>query len=264
MSERVPEPEPTDEAAVLRCELAATRAELDQLIYLASHDLRAPLRGITHLSDWIQEDIALRVAAEDRAPIDANFKLLKSRVSRLERLVDGLLAYSRAGRGVFDQPTDTGASLHRICEEVMRTLGDRLTPAEVASVALVPEAGADVHLGEEAALRTVLGQLLANAARHAVGDDGRVVVTIGSRAAGDRLEVTVGDDGPGIDPRYAQRVWELFQTLESRDRLEGAGVGLAIVKRLVEGRGGTVSLDRAVAGGAAFRFTWPGMPHPAP
>lgn len=258
MSEPVADTERSDEVAALRAELATTRAELDQLLYLTSHDLRAPLRGITHLSEWIQEDVALRVAAEDRAPIDANFKLLKSRVGRLERLVDGMLAYSRAGRGVFDQPADTGASLHRICEEVMRTLGDRLSPVEIARVKLVPGPGADAHLGEEAALRTVLAQLLANAARHGLGEHERVVVTIASKIAGDRFEIAISDDGPGIDPRFHQRVWELFQTLESRDRLEGAGVGLPIVKRLVELRGGAVGIGRAEGGGAALRFTWPG------
>lgn len=104
---------------------------------------------------------------------------------------------------------------------------------------------------------------MANAARH--GRDGPIRVTVSSRDLGDdaHVEVTVADDGRGIDARYHRRIFDLFQTLESRDHTEGAGIGLAVVERLVTRLGGTISLESAPGEGAAFSFTWPSTPHTA-
>lgn len=254
--------------------LASAHGELDQIIYLASHDLRAPLRGIAHLSQWIEEDIKQAVApAHLSESLDDKLKLLRSRVTRLERLIGGLLAYSRAGRGAYEDArsldaarTGEGATLFEMCEAVARMPIDAADEA-LARVSLVAGAGSEVRLDALPALRLTLGHLIGNAARHGRIGAQPVHVAVTARPVGETdarmVEVTIADDGPGIEPRHHARIWELFQTLESRDRCETAGVGLAIVRRVVGRFGGSVGLDSQLGAGAAFRFTWPGMPRVA-
>lgn len=257
------------ERRLLRADLAEARAELDRLIYAASHDLRAPLRGIAHLSAWIEEDLDGLADAGDRTAISANFGLLLRRVRRLELLVEGLLEYSRAGRGRYDTAPETAddaaapAAPAALAREFLGAPGHHLSPEVAERVELITGPGGDEPLSEPTALRVIITHLVANAARH--GRDGPIRVTVSSRDLGDdaHVEVTVADDGRGIDARYHRRIFDLFQTLESRDHTEGAGIGLAVVERLVTRLGGTISLESAPGEGAAFSFTWPSTPHTA-
>jgi len=86
------------------------------------------------------------------------------------------------------------------------------------------------------------------------------VVRIAWHDDGDAFEFAVSDNGPGIAPEYHDRIWGIFQTLAARDKVEGTGIGLSVVKKIVEGRGGKVSLDSAPNRGATFRFAWPKVP----
>jgi len=249
----------------------AARTEFDQVIYLAGHDLRAPLRGIAHLSQWIEEDIKQAVAPTRLSEsLGDKLKLLRSRVTRLERLIGGLLAYSRAGHGSFEDARSQNmsfgddATLLEVCEAVARTPIDAADD-DLGRVALIAGDGSDVRLGALPALRLTLGHLVGNAARHGRIGAQQVHVAVSARLvskAGEKrtYEVTIADDGPGIEPRHHARIWELFQTLEPRDRSETAGCGLAIVRRVVGRLGGTIGVESQLGAGAAFRFTWPGMP----
>ena len=251
--------------------LEGAHGELDRIISLVSHDLRAPLRAIAHLSEWIEEDVKEALApAGPPDELDDKLKLLRSRVSRLERLIDGLLSYSRVVRGVFEDTRsqtdqcDENATLFEVCEALSR--GSPEASADgLAGVELIAGSGSDVRLGALPALRLTLRHLLENAARHARIGAEPVQVAVSAELESDtqgerRFEVTIADEGPGIEQRYHARIWELFQTLEPRDRCETAGVGLAVVRRVVEHLGGTVGLDSELGTGAAFRFTWPGKP----
>ncbi|MCA9513443.1 MAG: hypothetical protein KC635_00715, partial [Myxococcales bacterium] len=196
-------------------------------------------------------------------------------VHRLELLVDGLLEYSRAGRGRYDvgaQGDGEGAGADAelvapavLARELLRHPGRYLTTDEAARVELAAGPGGDTALPHGAALRVVLSHLIANAARHGAGDDraGPLRVTLSTRDVGDgaHVEVTVADDGQGIDERYHRRIFELFQTLEPRDRTEAAGIGLAVVERVVTRHGGTVTVASSPGEGASFSFTWPRLPH---
>jgi signal transduction histidine kinase len=224
-------------------ELQRSNRELDQFAYVASHDLKAPLRAVDQLASWIVEDAAAVLPSASQVHLTK----LRSRIQRLERLLDDLLAYSRAGRQHHPlEQVDTGVLVRNICD------------------LLAPPAGFTVSLGEyfptlvaaRVPLETVLRNLISNAIKHHDHPQvGRVVITATEQRA--FVLFTVADDGPGIDPAFQDRIFEIFQTLKPRDEVEGSGIGLAVVKKLVEEYGGTVQVESSTGQGATFRFTWP-------
>jgi PAS domain S-box-containing protein len=223
-------------------ELERSNRELDQFAYVASHDLKAPLRAIAQLASWAIED------ATGQVPPAAQEHLgkLQSRVRRMSMLLDDLLTYSRAGRlHHAPEPVDIAALVHDVVE----------TLAPPPGFQVVIEDKMPLINTERVPLEMVLRNLIGNAIKHHHRADGQVVV--GVRSEPDRLTFTVVDNGPGIDPQYHARIFDLFQTLQPRDRVEGSGMGLAIVKRIIENRGGTIQVESTVGRGAAFRFTWP-------
>lgn len=228
---------------------AATEAyrELDQFAYVASHDLKAPLRGIANLAQWIQDDVGEGLSGESAE----HLRLLQGRVHRMEALIDGILAYSRAGRALkAPERVDTGA----LVREVIELLAP---PAEVTIE--VPEQLPTLQ-AERVPLQQVFLNLLGNAVKFGRAERPDVTVRVECRDLGDAVEFAVRDNGPGIPPAYHERVWGLFQTLAPRDKVEGTGIGLSVVKKVIETRGGRVALESAPGRGATFRFTWPKTP----
>lgn len=226
-------------------ELKKRNAELDQFAYVASHDLRAPLRAITNLATWIEED------AGDRLPTETygHLEKLKGRVERMDRLLDDLLTYSRAGR--FRAPPERVDS-----RELVDDIAEMIYTHEGFTIQVdeeLPELVID-----RPAFELVLRNLIGNAVKHHDREDGRVEVS-GRRCDGGTFEFSVRDDGPGIPPEYHERVFQMFQTLRPRDEVEGSGIGLALVQKTVEAYGGEVSLESAEGQGTTIRFTWPEM-----
>lgn len=222
--------------------LERSNLDLDQFAYVASHDLKAPLRGIANLAQWIQEDLEPDVPDHVRKHI----ALLHGRVGRLEGLIDGVLQYSRAGRA--RSPVES-VDVATLAQEVV----DLLAPPPTARVVI--DSGLPNLLTERIPLSQVFMNLVGNALKHTRGDDVRV--TIGGRAADGGWWFFVADNGPGIARRYHDRIFGIFQTLESRDKVEGTGIGLSVVKKLVEGRGGRLEVESTEGTGATFRFFWP-------
>ncbi|KYG07913.1 histidine kinase [Sorangium cellulosum] len=222
--------------------LAKTNQELDQFAYVASHDLKAPLRGIANLSEWIEESLTGKMDDETQEQI----QLLRGRVRRLEALIDGILHYSRAGRLRGDLVSvDTGQLLAEIVE--------LLSPPAGARIEIAP--GMPTLVAELVPMQQVFQNLISNALKHARRSDPRVEVTC--KDAGAFYEFAVRDNGPGIAPEYHGRIWDLFQTLESRDKVEGTGIGLSVVKKAVESRGGSVGVASRPGEGATFFVRWP-------
>ncbi|MDB4916966.1 MAG: uncharacterized protein JWM95_4610 [Gemmatimonadetes bacterium] len=222
--------------------LEQTNRELDQFAYVASHDLKAPLRGIANLTQWIEEDLGEQLADETKK----HMRLLKVRVHRMEALIEGILTYSRAGRMREKiERLDVGPMLNEAIE--------MLAPPATVTVRVEPPM--PTLCTERVPLQQVLMNLIGNAIKYR--RDAGAVVTVSAQAAGDFVRFAVSDNGPGIAPQFHDRIWQIFQTLAPRDEVEGTGIGLSVVKKLVEMRGGKVWLESEAGHGSTFRFTWP-------
>ena len=222
--------------------LARSNQELDQFAYVASHDLKAPLRGIANLSQWIEEDLGDSLNRENREQM----ALLRGRVHRMEALIDGILQYSRAGRAkAKPEAIDTGALVREVIELIAPPNATGITVgAEMPTVR-----------SEKIPLQQVFMNLLGNAIKHAGADDPRIEIS--SEDAGPFYEFTVRDHGQGIAPQYHERIFGIFQTLEARDKVEGTGIGLSVVQKIVEAKGGRVWVESDIGKGARFKFLWP-------
>lgn len=224
--------------------LEQRNAELDQFAYITSHDLKAPLRGIANLSRWIEEDLEGTVPPE----VAGQFDMLRGRVQRMEAMIEGILQYSRVDRTeVACEAVDVKALLTDVI--------DLLDPPPGIAVTL--DAKMPTLLTQRLRLQQVFQNLLSNAIKHHDRASGHIHV--GVRLQAKKYEFSVADDGPGIAPRFHDKVWIILQTLEARDKVDSTGVGLALVKKIVESQGGTVGVTSEEGRGATFYFTWPGV-----
>ncbi|MBV9108033.1 MAG: hypothetical protein JO306_01345, partial [Gemmatimonadetes bacterium] len=181
-------------------------------------------------------------------------RLLVGRVHRMEALIDGILAYSRAGRvRTAAEPVDTGALLREVLE--------LLDPGPAVEVEIEPDM--PTLEAERVPLQQVFMNLVGNAVKYARAERPDVRVRVGWRPVRDGYEFTVADNGPGIAPEYHDRIWGIFQTLQARDKVEGTGIGLSVVRKIVESRGGEAWVRSSPGQGATFHFTWPRIPRPA-
>ena len=222
--------------------LARSNQELDQFAYVASHDLKAPLRGIANLSQWIEEDLGAKLGGENKSQME----LLRGRVHRLEALIDGILQYSRAGR-VKAKPEniDTGALVADVVE--------LMAPPKEIDIRIAPDM--PTVRAEKVPLQQVFMNLVGNAIKHTGKTN--PMIDIAWADAGPFVEFSVGDNGQGIAPQYHDRIFGIFQTLEARDKVEGTGIGLSVVQKIVDAKGGRVWVESELGRGARFKFLWP-------
>jgi signal transduction histidine kinase len=223
-------------------QLKKQNEELNQFSYVVSHDLKAPLRAIFKLSEWIEEDLGPAIPAESKK----NMQILRGRVFRLESLINGLLEYSKVGR--LEVPVER-VDVYSMLKETT----DLLNPP--AHIKIEIKNDMPVLNTKKYLLQQVFINLIGNAIKYNNKEDGKVIIS--SQEAGDFHQFTVEDNGMGIAPAYHKKVFEMFQTLESRDKVEGTGIGLAIIKKSVEDIGGTIQLESEENQGARFIFTWP-------
>lgn len=240
--------EMTESLEARTIELARSNEELEQFAYAASHDLRSPLSAISNLASWLEEDMGDALKAEWRE----HLTLMRSRISRLEALLDGLLQYSRIGRSVHD----------------IQYVDANVLAKDIVDLAYVPP-GFSITISPDlpdfftaiSPLSHVIQNLVANAVKHHDRDTGHIEIK--AQDQGSHVCFTVSDDGPGIPLEFHERIFGMFETLKRRDEVEGSGMGLAIVKRYVTTYGGTIRIESLPDRGTAFRFTWRKSPPPA-
>ncbi len=230
-------------------ELEAAVRELEAFSYSVSHDLRAPLRAINGFAHILMEDFADRLPAEARG----HLQVVHRNARTMGELIDGLLAFSRLGRAdLLHRPVDCHATVRAVLEEFEPELRGR--PIEIRIGELPP------CEGDPLLLKQVWANLLSNALKftHARAAP---VVEIGGHEEDGRRIYFVRDNGAGFDMRHAGKLFGVFERLHSSGEFEGTGVGLAIVKRIVERHGGTVWAEGSVGQGATFSFALPGPAH---
>ncbi len=222
--------------------LAKSNQELDQFAYVASHDLKAPLRGIANLSSWIEEDLGETLHGESKDQME----MLRGRVHRMEALIDGILHYSRAARAkARPEEIDTGLLVGEIL--------DLIAPPQATKIVI--QEGMPVVRAEKVPLQQVFMNLIGNAIKHARAENPRIEISWASMDPFVQFSVT--DNGQGIAPQYHERIFGIFQTLEARDKVEGTGIGLSVVQKIVEAKGGRVWVESDIGKGAKFSFLWP-------
>lgn len=227
--------------------LARRNQDLNEFTHIVSHDLKAPLRAVNNLSDWIAEDLEIPAGSA----VGKQITLLQARVAKMHALIDGLLQYSRADR---DKTPTESVNVAALVKEVIESLD------------LPPQFGVQIAKGmptletELLLLQQVFSNLISNSYKHHTRKDGKVIVSAETIRDGNpqklSYEFAVADDGPGIDPDYHEHVFKIFQTL-SIDKPDSTGIGLSIVKKIVENRGGTLRLTSQVGQGTTVYFTWP-------
>jgi PAS domain S-box-containing protein len=227
-------------------QLERSNRELEDFAHIAWHDLRTPLGGINSVAQWLEEDLRDSLSDESRRLL----VLMRSRINRMETLLNDLLAYSRVGR------TDTAVSETNLADIISRVINVLNPPAHIK---IRVEGELPVIVTASAQLEQVLRNLIGNAIKHHDKQNGEVVLS--ARRSGDFLEFAVRDDGPGILPQFHEKIFQLFQTLKRRDEVEGTGMGLAIVKKLVERQNCRIDVhSRGDGAGTEFRFQWPTFP----
>ena len=223
-------------------ELKRSNKELNDFAYVASHDLKAPLRGIMQLSTWIEEDIADYANDETKG----NLTLLMSRTSRLDKLLEDLLNYSRIGRMTGDiQTIDT--------KELILNVFDLQDPSK--SITLNFQGAMPIINTAISPFETIIRNLIGNAIKHNNKANG--VITISAQEFPRHYQFSVKDNGPGIPQRYHEQIFELFKTLKPRDEVEGSGMGLSIIKKLLDYHKGSITVESDGENGTCFTFTWP-------
>jgi PAS domain S-box-containing protein len=222
--------------------LETVNQELESFAYVVSHDLKAPLRAISRLTTWLVTDYAQ--AFDDKGKEMA--ALLISRVKRMDNLIEGILEYSRIGRIVGQT---TLIDLNRLLPEVI----DLLAPPPSIRIEIAPELPAII--GDKIRIQQIFANLIGNAVKFMDKPDGKIAVRCDDAGADWRF--SVADNGPGIDPKYHERIFQIFQTLQPRDEVENTGVGLSIVKKIVEFYGGKIWVESAEGHGSTFFFTLP-------
>jgi signal transduction histidine kinase len=212
--------------------------ELDQFAHIVSHDLKAPLRGIDNVISWIEEDHANEIPPK----LTEYFQIIKGRLIRAENLILGILSYARVGKEkVEKQDVDVNLLVDEITES--------LPPHRIVIPKKLP-----VLFTEKLPLLQVFTNLIGNAIKH--NDKTPGTIKIYHEDHDTHYEFFVEDNGPGIASNYHDKIFVIFQTLQERDSVENTGVGLAIVKKILDERHQTIEVQSEPGQGSIFSFTW--------
>ena len=227
-------------------QLIKSNQELEQFAYIASHDLKAPLRAIDRLASWIEEDSADILDNKSKD----NLILLRQRVNRMSNLISGILQYSRTGH--------EDSTIHTVdTKHLLQGIIDTLNPFKKFTIQYADNL--PIFQTDDLQLGQVFSNLIDNSIKHHHSKSGNI--NIGVYDSGNFYQFFVKDDGPGIEPEYHEKIFQIFQTLQSRDERESTGIGLSIVRKIIEAHNGKIIVASEKGKGAMFLFTWPKYPN---
>lgn len=226
-------------------QLESANRELSHFAYVVSHDMKAPLRNIGSLANWISNDYSDKLGKEGKDQLE----LMSGRVKRMNDLIDGVLHYSRLGRAREEKER---VNLNRLLKEVIDLLG----PPKNIEITLLPKP--PVLFFEKAQIQQVFQNLIGNAIKFL--DKPKGTIKIDCADTGAYWKFSVQDNGPGIEEKYHQRIFQMFETLGSQGE-ESTGIGLTIAKRIVEMNEGKIWVESKLGQGSTFFFTVPKNPH---
>lgn len=224
--------------------LEKTNAEYVQFEYIVSHDLKAPLRAIESLSEWLEEELGAAATSD----VKKYMEMLRTRVRRMDAMLAGLREYSNIGRR---EVSVEAFKSEEVIQDVISS--SSFLSGNPTSFAIEFASGLPTLTGARAHFEQVLRNLIGNAMQHHDKPQGTIVIS--AQALGNFYEFTVADDGPGIPVKYQKKVFDIFQTLQEDQ--ETLGMGLALTKKIIEEQGGAILLESDTALGSVFRFTWP-------
>ena len=212
--------------------------ELDKFAYVVSHDLKAPLRGIYNVIKWIQEDMGDELSAK----LNEFLQIISRRTIRMELLINGLLDYARLRTKAKLEHTN----VHEMVSDIITDIVPKSFQVELQNLPTL--------VTECLKLQQVFSNLISNSVKFTTNPDGKL--TISAVDKNDHFEFTVKDNGIGIDPLYHERIFEIFQTLREKEQEESTGIGLSIVKKILDEHHETIRVESMLGHGAAFIFTW--------
>lgn len=209
--------------------------EFEDFIYLISHDVRNSVRALIELPQWISEDLGEAGVKVDGS-VAESIALMNKHTGRLDRMLVDLLSFSRVGRMQETVEVELDVALTEVLDEVRLPPGFQLIPPLDANT---------IEMGERDIL-TLLSSLISNAVKHHDRATGKIAVAV--REEDKSIFIEISDDGPGIPPIYAERVFGAMTTLRPRDEVEGSGMGLAIVQKIIRFYGGSIALSDGLSG----------------
>lgn len=219
-------------------ELENKNEELNKFAYVVSHDLKAPLRGIYNVITWIEEDLSQELSPALKKYLD----IIPKRTQRMEALINGLLDYARINRKTPPESVD----LNILVSDITQSIVPREFTLHIDNL---PEV-----YTQRLKLEQLFSNLISNAVKYAKPEN--AVIEIRCKKVVSFYEFSVKDNGIGIDEEYHHKIFEIFQTLREKNEMESTGVGLAIVKKIIDDQGENIYVQSKLGEGTQFTFTW--------
>ena len=221
--------------------LLATNKQLDEFVYIVSHDLKAPLRGLASICSFLDEELG----QDQKKEVSELLVLIKRRTAWMQALIDSILHYSRLANTVGDKEDV-------VLNELIDNIIEMLSPP--ANIRFEVADNMPILNAERIKIHEVFQNIISNAIKYNDKADG--IIRVSHLSFPDRFEFVIQDNGCGIKPEHFDRIFGIFQTLGAKERSDSTGIGLTIVKKIVEQQGGKVTLTSEFGTGTTFRFTW--------
>lgn len=221
-------------------QLESRNLELNQFASVVSHDLKAPLRGIHNVISWIEEDLGSSLSEQLRKYLS----IIPERIARMENLINGLLDYARISR---ERPLKEVVYVQELVETIVDSIVPRNFDVKLESLPTITT--------EKIRIEQVFSNLISNAVKYSKNSSGQIKISC--KELPDTFEFRVDDNGIGIDPQFHEKIFVIFQTLRDKNSVESTGIGLSIVKKILDEQHGVIKVDSSLGNGSSFIFTWP-------